>query len=342
LKGKPRKGKGKGKFSSGKGKGRRMNPKGPDGQIMKCRKCGSIEHLQKDCPRNQGGTRPNVGGNPGNPSYFVEDEHAPMNTSGPLNLPSMSSHPRIVEIVGTQEIPVRPTRRVQFTFFNENSSEQDETYVHRFFMTNDDSPRNPDNPRERVLPGTPDGSQDSLWLGQFRPSMFQFAQQLPVPQEPLFASDSQYPEPVRPRITRVEHETPLFSREQNAELERIMTVPKGSALEPTYVPQTAASSSQGPMMFTNSSYVFPQWIMFSNASAANGNPLWNPQAEKQVDRLPALYRMDSDQAEPIHKQVIQDFAIRRVTSQVPVDTPELYSNDSAMTQEPDKKFRDEF
>ena len=54
MKGKPRKGKGKGKFSSGKGKGRKMNPKGPDGQIMKCRKCGSVEHFQKDCPRNQG------------------------------------------------------------------------------------------------------------------------------------------------------------------------------------------------------------------------------------------------------------------------------------------------
>jgi hypothetical protein len=52
--------------------------------------------------------------------------------------------------------------------------------------------------------------------------------------------------------------------------------------------------------------------------------------------------MDSDQAEPIHQQVIRDFAARRVTSQVPVDTPELYSNDSSMTQEPDKKFLDEF
>ena len=54
MKGKPRKGKGKGKFYSGKGKGRKMNPKGPDRQIMKCRKCGSVEHFQKDCPRNQG------------------------------------------------------------------------------------------------------------------------------------------------------------------------------------------------------------------------------------------------------------------------------------------------
>ena len=33
-----RKGKGKGKRSTGKGRGRRQNPKGPDGQIMKCRK----------------------------------------------------------------------------------------------------------------------------------------------------------------------------------------------------------------------------------------------------------------------------------------------------------------
>ena len=38
-------GKGKGKRSSGKGKGRRQNPRGHDGQIMKCRTCRSTEHF---------------------------------------------------------------------------------------------------------------------------------------------------------------------------------------------------------------------------------------------------------------------------------------------------------
>ena len=51
-------GKSKGKRSSGKGKGRKQNPKGPDGQIMKCRVCGSIEHFQRECPNNNGSIPP--------------------------------------------------------------------------------------------------------------------------------------------------------------------------------------------------------------------------------------------------------------------------------------------
>ena len=45
------KSKGKGKRSSGKGKGHRGNPRGPDGQIMTCRTCGSTEHFQRECPQ---------------------------------------------------------------------------------------------------------------------------------------------------------------------------------------------------------------------------------------------------------------------------------------------------
>ena len=51
-------GKLKGVRSSGKGAGRRTNPRGKDGQIMKClgsnRQCGSIEHLVRDCPHEAG------------------------------------------------------------------------------------------------------------------------------------------------------------------------------------------------------------------------------------------------------------------------------------------------
>lgn len=46
------KGKGKGGKSSGKGFGRRQNPKGRDGQILKCSICSSIYHLRKRCPQN--------------------------------------------------------------------------------------------------------------------------------------------------------------------------------------------------------------------------------------------------------------------------------------------------
>ena len=58
------KGKGKkyGKRSSGKGGGRRTNPRGKDGQIMRCygkkpngKKCNSTDHLARDCPYNNGG-----------------------------------------------------------------------------------------------------------------------------------------------------------------------------------------------------------------------------------------------------------------------------------------------
>ena len=49
------KGKGfsKGKRSSGFGTGRKKNPIGPDGSVMKCHKCGSEEHLQRDCTSQQ-------------------------------------------------------------------------------------------------------------------------------------------------------------------------------------------------------------------------------------------------------------------------------------------------
>ena len=48
------KGRGKGHRSQsfGKGHGRRKNPKGRDGEIMKCRICNSDEHLMAKCPRN--------------------------------------------------------------------------------------------------------------------------------------------------------------------------------------------------------------------------------------------------------------------------------------------------
>ena len=46
------KGKGKGKRSSGKGKGRRQNPRGKDGQVLRCFRCGSDTHLSRECHRS--------------------------------------------------------------------------------------------------------------------------------------------------------------------------------------------------------------------------------------------------------------------------------------------------
>ena len=48
------KGKSKGKRTSGKGFGRKGNPKGRDGQVMKCHECDSEEHLVAQCPRRKG------------------------------------------------------------------------------------------------------------------------------------------------------------------------------------------------------------------------------------------------------------------------------------------------
>ena len=39
------------KTSSARGRGRKRNPRGKDGIVMKCSKCGSEEHFIRDCPK---------------------------------------------------------------------------------------------------------------------------------------------------------------------------------------------------------------------------------------------------------------------------------------------------
>ena len=100
--GKGGKGKGNGKRSSGKG----MNPRGADGQIMKCRKCGSIEHFQKDCPR-EGAPGGKGSGTPNPPNFYLAPPE-PTNAS-PLYLltqvaPQQVSATRIAEIIGDTEV----------------------------------------------------------------------------------------------------------------------------------------------------------------------------------------------------------------------------------------------
>ena len=49
------KGHSKGKRSTGKAAGRKTNPRGRDGEIMKCYGCRSIHHLGRGCPVNPSG-----------------------------------------------------------------------------------------------------------------------------------------------------------------------------------------------------------------------------------------------------------------------------------------------
>ena len=56
-KGGKRKGKGKGKGKSGSNMSYVTNPRGSDGQIMKCHECLSTDHLAASCPEKKGGKR---------------------------------------------------------------------------------------------------------------------------------------------------------------------------------------------------------------------------------------------------------------------------------------------
>ena len=55
------KGKGKGGKSSGKGFGRKMNPKGRDGEVLKCSICSSQYHLRARCPQRPGDAQQSTG-----------------------------------------------------------------------------------------------------------------------------------------------------------------------------------------------------------------------------------------------------------------------------------------
>lgn len=70
----------RGHRSPGKGKGRRSNPKGPDGQTMRCFECGSTEHLAGACPRRA----PSSGSNQATTSQRFSPVR-PMPVLGPLS-----------------------------------------------------------------------------------------------------------------------------------------------------------------------------------------------------------------------------------------------------------------
>jgi hypothetical protein len=70
----------RGHRSPGKGKGRRSNPKGPDGQTMRCFECGSTEHLAGACPRRASSSGSNQA-----TTFFTRATDANMSVLGPLS-----------------------------------------------------------------------------------------------------------------------------------------------------------------------------------------------------------------------------------------------------------------
>ena len=88
-----------------------MNPRGPDGQIMKCRKCGSTEHFQKECPQNQGAPAPRPSGPPN--FYTQETNRGPLNFVNETPVPESISHVFVIAELteqGEQSLDQRTTR----------------------------------------------------------------------------------------------------------------------------------------------------------------------------------------------------------------------------------------
>ena len=67
------KGKRKGSRSSGKGKGRSINPRGKDGQIMRCHSCGSTSHLRRDCPGSGAPHAPGASPDAGSSVHYAQE-----------------------------------------------------------------------------------------------------------------------------------------------------------------------------------------------------------------------------------------------------------------------------
>ncbi len=81
--------KGKGGKSSGKGWGRRQNPKGRDGEILKCSICSSQYHLRARCPQNR------------NQRGFVQPASGPQSSQLPIP-PGRTNPPSMAGFVSAQ------------------------------------------------------------------------------------------------------------------------------------------------------------------------------------------------------------------------------------------------
>ena len=115
--------------STGKGGGRKTNPKGRDGNIMKCYTpgCNSIHHLRRNCPMGQGRGQPSHRGPP-----------PPTTTTT-----AISYVDRFEDLYMTttyEEDICRPCLSDQTGGYSEETDNPDIEYI---FMTTDDTPAGP-------------------------------------------------------------------------------------------------------------------------------------------------------------------------------------------------------
>ena len=99
-----------GKRSSGKGFGRKQNPRGKDGQIMKCLgkngECGSTTHLKRDCPHEKGRGKGKGGSSP--PSPHRPGGHSVLYADSFEDLPTQQEEVRMENIymIHAEELPM--------------------------------------------------------------------------------------------------------------------------------------------------------------------------------------------------------------------------------------------
>jgi hypothetical protein len=288
------KGKGKGKRSSGKGKGRRTNPKGPDGQIMKCRKCGSTEHFQRECPRNQGGGRPPLQGTPAGAPQFLtvpvpQDESMQYSPLGALAPMIRDLHgPQIAEIVGDREVPLSSTGGTP-----RGSQDTREMYA-RYFMTN-----------EQTYGGATGQQIPDPW--QFTSDPWSRSGNTQGTQEPLFSP-----------IALEQYEARVASMSSPMLNLNVRVEPKAPSVS-SNDSRPAETRVPAPIGITT-----PLWATFDNAAGVRGKSDWNPEARQSI-HVPALYRTDMDNVEPMHAKIVEAFHARRKGPQKEISG--LYRND---------------
>ena len=118
----------RGHRTPGKGKGRKTNPRGPDGQTMRCYECGSIEHLAGSRPRRQGG-QPSGQATTffANPTRSAHDASA-----GPL-----------AGILGADDMHAAPSRAHVVTFATHANELSQPNQVFRSYMVSESNEEDP-------------------------------------------------------------------------------------------------------------------------------------------------------------------------------------------------------
>ena len=268
------KGKGKGKRSTGKGKGRRTNPKGPDGQIMKCRKCGSTEHFQRECPQNQGAPVP-APRPAGTPNFYTQEFNR-----GPLNFVNETPAPEGISRV----------------FVIAEITEQGEQILDEGRTTRPHRERNPQD-----IP-IPSATQEEF--DPWRQSSHEVRENI---------HDTRGSSMWRnwmPTQLREEHERQWLS--QRTEEHELRTRNLASPLLPLLTGTRATSSRDDPYaqaaqhtQVPKTSPQLPMWATMASSTAARSSLTWTPDPERPKPL--ALYRTEFSPLEPQHEQVITRF-----------------------------------